>query len=121
MAYGQRSAIRGLAVLEFEYEIPMDHADEMLRSVCVGMQIDKIRFEVPYAGLVCQVDVYQGDLAGVIFAEVELKHEDQPFSKPDWLGFEVLGDPRFKKAALLRLCAEMGRPLTMTGLLAIPS
>lgn len=110
----------GLKRLEFDYEIPMHHADEMLRSVCGGMQIEKVRYDVPHAGSVWEVDVYRGELAGVILAEVELEHEDQPFSKPDWVGLEVSGDPRFKKAFLVRLRAEMGRPLSMTELLAMP-
>src|SRR4051812_10488219 len=63
----------GLGRLEFEYEIPMDHANEMLRSVCEGMQIEKVRYDVPHAGLVWEVDVYQGSLTGVILAEVELE------------------------------------------------
>jgi adenylate cyclase len=108
----------GLGRLEFEYEIPKDHADEMLRSVCAGVQVEKLRYDVIHAGVTWEVDVYQGSLSGVILAEVELQHEDQPFSKPDWAGLEVSGDPRFKKAAMLRLRQETGRPLTIERILA---
>src|SRR4051812_10818015 len=108
----------GLGRLEFEYEIPLGDADEMLRSVCEGPQVEKIRYYVPFAGLTWEVDVYQGDLAGIVLAEVELEREDQPFSKPDWAGLEITGDPRFRKTALLRLRAEAGRPLTTAEILA---
>ena len=110
----------GLGRAEFEYEIPPGDADEMLRSVCEGPQIEKIRYCVPFAGLIWEVDVYQGDLTGVVLAEVELEREDQPILKPDWIGLEVSRDPRFKKVALLTLRAEAGRPLTTAEILTIP-
>ena len=75
---------------------------------------------MPFAGLTWEVDVSEGDLAGVVLAEVELERGDQPFSKPDWAGLEVSGDPRFKKTALLRLRARAGRPLTAAEILANP-
>ena len=40
--------------------IPIDHADEMFRSVCEGMQIEKTRYDVPHAGLIWEVHVYKG-------------------------------------------------------------
>ena len=110
----------GLGRLEFEYEIPLSDADELLRSVSEGPQTEKIRYCVPHGGLIWEVDVYQGNLAGVVLAEVELEREDQPFAKPDWVGLEVSGDPRFKKISLLRLRAEAGRPLTTAEILTIP-
>ena len=33
-------------------------------------------------------------------AEIELKSEDEPFARPDWLGEEVSGDPRYYNANL---------------------
>lgn len=109
---------RGLGRLEFEYEIPVDHADEMFSSICTGMQIEKARYEVPHAGMNWEVDIYEGALAGVALAEIELEREDQTFAKPDWAGQEVTGDPRFKKAAMLDILAETGQPLTNAILLA---
>ncbi|TDR90159.1 CYTH domain-containing protein [Enterovirga rhinocerotis] len=109
---------KGLGRLEFEYEIPSDDADEMLRSVCQGEQVEKIRHNVFHDGLKWEVDVYQGSLSGIVLAEVELQREDQPFSKPDWVGQEVSGDPRFKKAAMLKLRRQVGRPLTISGILS---
>lgn len=107
----------GLGRLEFEYEIPLDHADEMLRNVCDGMQIEKTRHEVPHGDLIWEIDVYGGLLAGVVLAEVELESEDQPLLPPDWIGAEVTGDPRFKKEAMLRLARQAGRPLTVAAIL----
>jgi adenylate cyclase len=109
----------GLGRLEFEYEIPIDHADELLRSVC-GPQIAKIRYDIPHNGFQWVVDVYEGSLAGVVLAEIELAEEEQLFSKPAWAGQEVSGDARFKKAIMLQLREKLGHPLTSELLLSLP-
>jgi CYTH domain-containing protein len=110
----------GLTRAEFEYEIPLGDADALLRHVCEEAPIEKIRHRIPFAGLTWEVDVYQGDLAGVVLAEIELEREDQPFPKPDWVGVEVSGDPRFAKRAMLRLRTQIGRGLTTAEILAVP-
>jgi CYTH domain-containing protein len=47
------------------------------------------------------VDEFLGDNRGLVVAEVELASEDQPFDKPEWLGREVTGDPRYFNANLV--------------------
>ena len=37
----------------------------------------------------------------LIIAEIELASEDEQFEKPDWLGEEVTGDPRYYNANLI--------------------
>jgi CYTH domain-containing protein len=54
-----------------------------------------------------QIDVHEGPLDGIVFAEVELEREDQPLELPTWVGREVTGDPHFKKANLFRLHAAV--------------
>jgi CYTH domain-containing protein len=87
---------------EFEYEIPVADADDILRSLCNGPVVEKVRHIVPYAGFVWAVDVHMGPLAGVAFAEVELRHPDEHLPLPGWVGKEVTYDPRYQKRALLR-------------------
>src|ERR1700722_13615519 len=65
---------RGISRSEFEYEIPVADADDMLRTLCDGTVGEKIRHIVPHAGFVWAVDVHLGPLAGVSFAEVEPRH-----------------------------------------------
>lgn len=108
----------GLGRPEFEYEIPPSDAEAMMEAVCPGDQIQKVRHSVPHAGLVWEVDAFEGDLAGLILAEVEVAHETQPLLVPSWAGPEVSADPRFRQTALLRLRAETGRPLTLDDVLA---
>lgn len=87
---------------EFEYEIPYDHAEEMLASHCSGNTLEKIRHHVPFEGLNWVIDVYAGLLAGVVLAEIELDHVDQVVPLPEWAGEEVTGRSEFKKVEMLK-------------------
>lgn len=98
----------GISRAEFEYEIPLEEAEEIL-SICELPHIEKIRHIVPYGGLVWAVDIHQGTLAGVEFAEVELEHPEQAIILPPWAGEEVTHDPRYRKATLLRRSADLLR------------
>src|SRR5262249_20979223 len=92
-----KSRITGLANAEFEYEIPMADAEELMVHHCLQSGLAKTRYFVPHAGHTWQVDVYKGILAGVILAEVELPSETAEFALPPWVGQEVTGDPAYKK------------------------
>jgi adenylate cyclase len=86
---------------EFEYDIPRDHAEEMLELHCGNCRIDKTRYYVPFAGLVWEVDVYDSPLAGVVLAEVELDRIDRDVPLPEWTGEEVTDRPEYKKSVML--------------------
>lgn len=92
----------GAARLEFEYEIPVAEAREMLEKLCEGPLIEKDRFTIDYAGFTWEVDEFKGENAGLLFAEIELKEEDQEFEKPPWIGSEVTGDIRYYNANLVK-------------------
>jgi CYTH domain-containing protein len=84
---------------EFEYEIPMSDAREMLR-LANGSAIIKTRYEVPYKGFVWEVDVYEGAFEGLVVAEVEMKSEKDKPPLPSWVGVEVSDDRRFSNRAI---------------------
>ena len=67
-----KSRRNGPTRTEFEYAIPYSDAMEMLRTMCDGRVLEKVRHDVPHAGAVWHVDVYEGILSGVVLAEVEL-------------------------------------------------
>jgi CYTH domain-containing protein len=100
---GERASITvkgprtGLRRAEFEYEIPIADATEMLATLCDGPLVEKTRYFVPHGNVTWQIDVHEGLLDGLILAEVELEHEDQGFTLPEWVGREVTGDPQYKK------------------------
>lgn len=89
----------GASRAEFEYEIPLADAQEML-ALCDGPLVEKVRHLVPHAGMTWEVDEFLGDNAGLVVAELELNSEDQPFERPDWLGEEVTSDPRYFNSTL---------------------
>ncbi len=86
---------------EYEYEIPLADANEMLDQLCERPLIEKTRCRIPFAGLVWEVDEFDGDNLGLITAEVELKDEKQAVSIPDWVGEEVTGDSRYFNANIV--------------------
>lgn len=84
---------------EFEYEIPVADAEELLLSA-IGIVIEKTRHRVPHEGFVWEVDVFTGTHRGLIIAEVEMKAETDDPALPAWLGREVTGDFRYSNQAL---------------------
>lgn len=78
---------------------PPEEADDLL-ALCEPGIIDKTRYYVPVDGRVFEVDEFHGENAGLIVAELELAHADDPVPSPPWLGPEVTGDPRYYNAAL---------------------
>lgn len=97
--------IKGITVgatrLEFEYDIPVNEAEELLDLLCERPLIEKRRRIIEFAGLIWEVDEFFGDNMGLILAEVELENEDQRFSKPAWIAQEVTDDARYFNANLV--------------------
>ncbi len=89
----------GLARPEFEYDIPLPEAEQLL-TMCGARLIEKTRYEVVLAGLRWEVDVFSGENAGLVVAECELESVDQEISHPAWLGDEVSDDPRYANSNL---------------------
>ena len=98
--------IKGISVgatrLEFEYEIPARDAAELLNQLCEKPLIEKNRSRLEHQGLIWEVDEFFGENTGLVVAEVELRSENQAFEKPDWVGQEVTGDPRYFNANLIK-------------------
>ena len=91
----------GAARAEYEYEIPLADANQMLDTLCERPIVEKTRYRIPQDDIVWEIDEFEGVNHGLIVAEVELKSEDQKFDKPGWLGDEVSNDPRYFNANLV--------------------
>lgn len=91
----------GLTRYEWERELPATEALELL-ELCEPGRIEKVRHRIDFAGKTFEVDEFHGDNEGLVIAELELDYEDQPFERPDWLGAEVTGDPRYYNSSLMR-------------------
>ena len=78
---------------------------ERLWPLTEGLRIEKTRYEIEADdGLVIELDVYEGDLEGLLVAEVEFESEEaaDAFAPPDWLGPDVTEDARYKNQRLAR-------------------
>lgn len=95
-----KSAETGTTRLEFDYHVPVPDAVEMLDRLCHLPLIEKTRYWVEHAGHTWEVDVFHGDNAGLVVAELELESEDEAFEKPGWAGREVTEQRRYYNAAL---------------------
>ena len=87
-----KSANIGIVRQEFEYEIPVNDAEEILK-LCAPNILKKVRYKVDYAGHVWEVDIFEGKHAGLIMAEVEINSLDEYVKIPDWVGEEDSNNP----------------------------
>jgi len=92
----------GAARLEYEYDIPIQDAREMLNELCHKPLIEKTRYKIPFAGFTWEVDEFTGENEGLIFSEIELEYEGQEFEIPPWVGKEVTDDSRYYNANLIK-------------------
>ncbi len=95
------SSASGLSRYEWEKEIPVSEARELL-AICEPGIIDKTRFIVELGMHTFEIDEFYGDNQGLIVAEIELKSEDEAFSIPEWLGEEVTGDMKYYNSMLVK-------------------
>jgi len=91
----------GASRFEWEKNISLNDAKQLLK-ICEPGIIDKTRYEVKVGEHSFEVDEFHGDNEGLVVAEIELKSEDDPFEKPEWLGAEVTGDERYYNSSLTK-------------------
>jgi adenylate cyclase len=85
---------------EFDYEIPVRDAHRMLDVLSRKPVIEKTRHFVDIGPHTWEIDVFEGDNAGLVVAEIELNTPDEAFEKPGWAGEEVTYDPRYYNTSL---------------------
>ena len=91
----------GLSRYEWEKEIPLDEAQELMKLCEPGM-IDKTRYLVQSGNHVFEVDEFYGENEGLVVAEVELSLENESFEKPDFIGEEVTGIAKYYNSFLMK-------------------
>ena len=94
-----KGANAGATRAEFEYAIPVADAEQLL-ALCDGPLVRKLRRVVVHEGSTWEIDEFQGDNAGLVVAEIELRSEDEAFAAPAWLGAEVTHDARYFNSSL---------------------
>lgn len=95
-----KGASRGIAQLEFEYEVPVADAQQIITELSDSAVIDKTRHTIMHNGHEWVVDEFHGDNDGLIVAEIELQSEDERFDLPQWAGENVTADFRYRNKHL---------------------
>ncbi|MCY1722184.1 CYTH domain-containing protein [Prolixibacteraceae bacterium Z1-6] len=85
---------QGITRTELEYEIPVNEAQTML-EMCLDYPIEKTRYTQQVAGLLWEIDVFDGANSGLYLAEVELENETQYVELPEWIKEEVSHNHRY--------------------------
>ncbi|TGN51045.1 CYTH domain-containing protein [Paracoccus liaowanqingii] len=93
----------GVSRSEFHFEMDLGDADAIIAEFSIAPPIEKRRHDVPFAGLIWQVDEYLGALAGLVTCDVELAHEDHEFLRPTWAGRDITHDSRYSSGPLARM------------------
>lgn len=93
----------GLMVRE-EYNLPLDEASFLhLREKADGRLIKKRRYLIPLAPkYTIELDVFEGDLAPLMLAEVEFETEEEAesFTPPTWFGEDVTFSTAYHNSTL---------------------
>lgn len=92
----------GATRMEYEYEIPQTEASELLNNFSVS-SLSKIRYKIKNGDKTWEVDVFEGENAGLIIAEIELNHEHEKFPIPEWVGQEVTNEAKYYNSNLTTL------------------
>ena len=94
---------RGSGGIRTEEEIALEPEQfEALWPLTERRRVEKVRYLVPTATGAIEVDVFEGELEGMITAEMEFdsKAQSDAFDPPEWLGREVSGDDRYANETL---------------------
>jgi adenylate cyclase len=68
----------------------------------IGRRLRKVRYEIPWNGLLIELDIYRGRHVGLVVAEVEFQNTAscRKFKAPWWFGREVTGEKRYSNVRL---------------------
>ncbi|WP_370327728.1 CYTH domain-containing protein [Euzebya sp.] len=93
----------GLSRDEFEIAVD-DDTFEGLWAHTGGARVEKVRHELPVGPYTAELDVYAGDLEGLMTVEVEFPSAAaaDSFTPPAWFGRDVTGDDAYANRRLAR-------------------
>ena len=86
-----------------EFELPLTKEDyDRLFLKTEGTPVVKKRYLVPVEGYTAEVDIYEGELAGLMTTEVEFPSLEaaESFVAPDWFGKDVSAEKAYKNTSL---------------------
>jgi CYTH domain-containing protein len=89
----------GASRAEYEYEIPVDEAKELISKFCDN-SIQKIRHEIKVGNHIWEVDEFLGNNDGLFVAEIELNAENENFELPNWVTENVTLNQKYANSNL---------------------
>jgi len=95
-----KNAAIGITRKEFEYEIPKNEAEDIIRTFDLKV-LTKERYQIMFKSKLWEVDVFAGRLKGLVLAEIELNAEDENIQLPEWIDIEVTHDASYFNANLI--------------------
>lgn len=90
----------GIIRTEIEYSISKDHFNSLKKSA-IGY-IMKTRYFIPLNDLTIELDIFEGELKGIIICEVEFKDTESMnnFTPPDWFSTEITLDKKLSNKSM---------------------
>ena len=95
--------------VELEWEVERSIAESLIAENDPAF-VEKSRYEWRSDdGFLWEVDEFEGGLANLILAEVELPSEDTPIRIPSWVGIELTGNHGWSNSALAHRASQFTR------------
>ena len=97
-----KGPMENYARMEWEWEVLEGSVKDLVMSYRFPFVL-KTRYEIPTQDDLCwEIDVFEGDNAGLVLAELEVPTSDFSFTRPGWVGEDVTNDDRFGNGSLAR-------------------
>lgn len=96
-----KGANSGISRLEIERELSKEEVVE-LRKLAIS-HLEKTRYKIDVGGWLWEFDVFLGKLAGKIYAEIEVNHENDDFNMPACDGMTMVDGREHSNAYLASL------------------
>ena len=87
---------------ELEWDISRERAEEIVSSKHLPSVTKKRYHWKGEDGMVWEVDEFEGSLAGLVLAEIEVPDIDYDVVLPEWLGIEITGLHQWSNSTLAR-------------------
>ena len=91
--------VRGGESTGYEYSVPVADAEEMMARLAVTLVVEKDRYRID-DGLPWTIDVFKGDNAPLMLAEITRRSRVKKLPQPSWLGDDVSDDLRYQNVYL---------------------
>jgi CYTH domain-containing protein len=98
-----KGATTGISRSEYEYKIPLQEAENLIAEFA-EKSLRKLRYEVIVGNHLWEIDEFQGNLNGLILAEIELSAENETFTLPDWVTEDVSLETTYFNSQLIEKC-----------------